>query len=359
MADLSGRTLASRLDGTELIPVLQGADFEKATSGHFGEGFLNRLINGNGLLNERAAGSIADDVYGHDCHYALTQTAAITVSTLSDVADGLPSMMRLSQQQTTSQRMGYAQIIESRNCKGLRGKKATLLGKLRASASQAIRYAILEWTGTADAVVSDVVNDWTNGTFTPGNFFNATTLAVAAVGTITPAANTVTDFALTATLGSTFNNIIVMMWTEAVAAQNVTMDLAWEFVPKERAAGLYPVDPVDPIVNAQKCQRYYLKLVGVNVGDRFVVGFATNTTDLLFAFNHPVPFRVLPTAAFVDMSFTISGSTHKTVTSITSLWTSGVATGVMVVSSGLTSGNPGQIRFTSGSASYMTFDASL
>jgi hypothetical protein len=101
-----------------------------------------------------------------------------------------------------------------------------LLPRIRCSASTPIRYAILGWTGTEDAVTSDVVNSWTNATFTAGNFFNSTTLSVLGVGAVTPSAATWTSLtALTASLGSSFNNIIVMVWTETAQAQNVTLDV--------------------------------------------------------------------------------------------------------------------------------------
>lgn len=220
-------------------------------------GFLNRLINGNGAINQRGATSQADDTYGWDRHYVLTQTAAIGVSSLSDVSNGLPSLMRLTQSQVTAQRMGVAQIVESVNCKDLRGQAVTLLGKLRCSASQAIRYAILEWTGTADAPVSDVVNSWTNGTFTAGQFFNSTTLTVTQVGTITPSAATVTDFLLTTTLGSSVNNVIVLIWTEGTAAQNVTLDVAWEFLKGNNTGKTYPVEVRSRGQEIDLCKRYW------------------------------------------------------------------------------------------------------
>lgn len=220
-------------------------------------GFRNRLINGNGAINQRSATSQADDTYAWDRHYVLTQTGAIGVSTLTDVANGLPSMMRATQSQASAQRMGIAQIIEAANCKDLRGQAVALIGKLRCSSAQAIRYAILEWTGTADSVTSDVVNSWTNATFTAGQFFNSTTLTVTAVGTLTPVANTVTDFLLPATLGSSGNNVIVMIWTEGTAAQNVTLDVAWQFAKGDFTGQTYPIEARSRTEEEILCMRYY------------------------------------------------------------------------------------------------------
>lgn len=195
-------------------------------------GFKNVLINPEGQYNQRAVGSGAatDDTYAHDRHYVLTQSAGITPSTLTDVADGYPYMMRISQANASAQRMGVAQIVESAVGKHFRGKKATLSGTLRFSTAAAVRYAILSWTGTADSVTSDVVNDWTSSTYTAGNFFLASNLTVEAVGTITPSANTLTSFSVTTTgnVSSSMNNLIVFIWTEGTAAQNVTLDFRWQ-----------------------------------------------------------------------------------------------------------------------------------
>ncbi len=78
----------------------------------------NKIINGGGRINQRGATSIGDDTYGHDRHYALVQTGAIAVSTLTAPADGIAAMMRLTQSQATAQRMGYAQIVEAANTYG-------------------------------------------------------------------------------------------------------------------------------------------------------------------------------------------------------------------------------------------------
>lgn len=184
------------------------------------------LLNGHGVINDGAT-SLTDGVTGaHRAWLALTQTAAIGVSTLSDVADGLDKMIRITQSQAAAQRMGHSQIIRADRCKKLRGKRVSFGGVLRYSNAAAVRFAILEWTGTADAATRDVVNDWTSSTYTAGNFFISSNLTVRAVGSLTPGAATLTDFRLTATLGSTFNNLIVFIWTEGTAAQNSTLDFA-------------------------------------------------------------------------------------------------------------------------------------
>lgn len=184
----------------------------------------NFIINPTFSIAQYLPASNADDTYAHDCWYVLTQTNTIAVTQLTDIEDGNPYMARLTQSQASAQRMGYATILESRDCKHLRGQTVNLSMRYRCSSSQAIRFAILEWTGTADSVTSDVVNDWTSGTYTAGNFFLGSNLTVRSVSAATPSAATLTDFTVSVALGSSFNNLIIFMWTEGTAAQNVTLD---------------------------------------------------------------------------------------------------------------------------------------
>jgi len=219
----------------------------------------NPIINGQFWINQRLPSSNADDTYAHDRWYVLTQTGAIAVSTLTDVEDGTPFMARLTQSQVTAQRMGYADIMEGKFCKHLRGKQVTFrFGRSRLSASANVRYAVLEWTGTEDAVTSDVVNNWTSGTYTAGNFFLGSNLTVSGVAQQAMTANTLADgTALTVTLGSSFNNLIVLAWTEGTIAQNGTLDLA----KAQISIGEQPLD--FEVRSFQEelalCQRYYFK----------------------------------------------------------------------------------------------------
>lgn len=278
-------------------------------------GMRDVLINGDGAVNTRLVTgytTVADDVYWCDRHYVLTQTAAITPTILADVANGLPSMMRLSQSQAAAQRMGNAQIVESYVSKRFRGKQATLGGWLRCSSAQAIRYAVLEWTGTADTVTSDVVNSWTNSSFTAGQFFLGANLTVAAVGTITPAANTLTKWSLTANISSSCNNLIVLMWTEGTAAQNVTLDMAWGLVQGDATQETYPYAPRHPQQERTLCQPY-CRPAGVGA-----VGMAFSTTQITLAYLHEA-MRATPSAAVISSSgnsglIRIGGSTETATT---------------------------------------------
>lgn len=220
--------------------------------------FIDRLLNPDGGICQRGFAATADDTYFADRWFILSQTNTVTPSALSLPEDGFPYGVRITQSQAVAQRFGFAQIVEGKNCIDMRGGTGTLAARIRISTSQAIRYAILGWTGTEDAVTSDVVNDWTDSNFTAGGFFNSTTLSVLATGSMTPGANEWTTLDdLVAELGSSFKNLIVMVWTQGTAAQNFTLDFDWVQLEKGSSSSDFARRPFT--LELALCQRYYQK----------------------------------------------------------------------------------------------------
>lgn len=200
--------------GDVTIPSLNGG----ALAGH-----RNKLINGCFSVNTRGSTSVADDVYCLDRWYVLTETGNITVAQLTDPEVGAIHGIRLTQPDASPKRMGFAQIIESKNIRQYASTAMNLSARLRLSTGANIRYAVIEHTGTADVVTSDVVSNWASTTFTPSNFFIAG-INVLSTGTITPGASTWGEVSAWATLSASVKNVIVFIWTESQVAQNVTLD---------------------------------------------------------------------------------------------------------------------------------------
>jgi hypothetical protein len=262
-------------------------------------GFQNRLHNPSGAIYQRPVASTADDAYFADRWYALTQTGAVTPSALTDPEDGHPAGVRITQAQAAAQRFGFAQIIEGKDCKDMRGGSGTLVPRIRISNSQAIRYAILGWTGTEDSVTSDVVNDWTSATYTASNFFLAANVSVLAVGAQTPSANTWTSLdALTATMGSTFNNVIVMVWTEGTSAQNVTLDFDYVQFEAGTAATYFEFRPYG--IELGLCRRYLPAIRSLSTNTSIANGVSSSTTAGFAQVPFRVPARIEPTGISVS-----------------------------------------------------------
>ncbi len=227
LANVSTSTLKGRLTASTGDPedLTLGNGFSSSGTTLSAVGRRNILFNGCFRFNQRAPATNADDTYAHDRWNILTQTGTVAVTSQTLVEDGTPNMMRITQSQASAQCFGFEQIMESSDSYPLRGQAVTLSARVRMSASTTLRYAILEWTGAADTVTSDVVLSWTSGTFTAGNFFLASNLTVTSTGSTALTANTLTDVSLTATLGSSVNNVIVLFWTDSTQAQNVTLDV--------------------------------------------------------------------------------------------------------------------------------------
>ncbi len=321
----------------------------------------NLLINPDGRIDQRnvslMAGDVstADDSYGGpDRWYSLTETAAIGVRTLQDGENGVPYCQRLTQTQASAQRMGRAQIIEGINCRHTRGQAVTLSGRIRCSSSQAIRYAILEWTGAEDTVTSDVVNDWTSGSYTAGGFFLGSNLTVAGVGAITPAANTWTDLtALTATLSGSLKNLIVMIWTEGTAAQNVTLDFRLKLEVGAQATAFVPRSVGEELA---LCLRYFEK--SVPMGRAITQG--PNTSWF-------IPLSSVPNGAiYFQAMFTQRKRVTPTVTTYpfttpanTGRWSNNLGTDYGAGSASVSNGTDGSVQIFNGSGVSLTIGQNL
>jgi len=239
---------------------------------YVGDGSINHLIsgaNGNGgypynhlinggfdfyqrSLTPASLSPYSDDAYCADRWYVLTQTGQIQYArTAGDTNSTWAGQIK--NHQAYAQRMGIAQIVESINSIPLRGNTVRFQFRAKASATVAIRAAILEWTGTADVVTSDVVNDWTS-TPTIGGFFLPASLAIVGVMDATNATTNYQDFVISGPVSVACNNLIVMIWTVPTVVQNTTLDIT--------QSGLYVSDSAvawSPRLITQElalCQRF-------------------------------------------------------------------------------------------------------
>lgn len=218
ISEFSSATVSA---GAGIKTTVAGNAVTVALDGPFG--FRNRVINPSGQINQSGSGTAADGTYWYDQWVVLTQSNPINPYPTSNAENGTPFMMGYQQSNATAQRFGKIQPIESANCIDLRGQAVTLSARLVCSVSTTLRYAIIEWTGTADAITKDVVNDWTNGTFTPGNFFNASNLTIAAIGSAAVTANVGKSIEVTGNISGSMNNLLVFFWTDSAQAQGVNV----------------------------------------------------------------------------------------------------------------------------------------
>lgn len=272
------------------------------------QGTRNLLIDGGfEVWRTQAPGTAtarADDAYGPDVWYVLTQTN--TVTTERGTGDKSRYDCKLTQTQASAQRFGLAQIVENAVAHPMRSRRIYGKARIKCSASQAIRIAILEWTGTADSVTSDVVNDWTNGTFTTGQFFNSTTLTLVGTASVTPSANTWTDIEVSGSVSASANNLIFFIWTEGTAAQNVTLEVC--------AADMYEgtserefEPPIDPYASANRM------IFSIQSASTLLMYRNSSTANLYTRILLPTRMRIAPSSLLTNVA-TYEASSSPTAT---------------------------------------------
>lgn len=242
---------------------------------------------------EIARGS-ADAAYAWDQWYSLVQTAAVGVQRVTGPTNAIYAG-RTVQMQSGAQRFGIAQPVESVHTYPLRGGSTVFQGQVRCSASTTIRYAILAWTGTADAPTKDVVNDWTSNSYAAGGFFLGSGYTVVAVGSTAVTANTWTAFSVTGAMASDANNAIVMVWTEGTQAQGVTLDITMCDLFAGTATRTW--SPRDAACEVEMCRRYLRVYGGIYSVQILATGFADSAT--VWRYGNPdfgLSMRILPSS---------------------------------------------------------------
>ncbi|MBV5268987.1 MAG: hypothetical protein JZU55_02550, partial [Afipia sp.] len=319
----------------------------------------NRIINPSGMIAQAGLASTADGAYtGFDQWIALTQSNPVTPSSLTNVADGVPYMMRITQANASAQRFGIIQWLETANCIDLRGQSVFLTARVRMSASTTLRYAIIEWTGTADTITKDIVNSWTNTTFTVGQFFTSTSTTIVATGSIALTANTLASISLSGTVSSSQNNLAVFFWTDSTQAQNVTLDVSDVDTKRSTVATAYEARSYQE--EMALCLRYYYSIGGASASQRIANGFAFSATVFACFIEMKVRMLKAPTVSSSAASDfgTIIGGSAPTPTAITSAGSTPVAVGFDVTVSGVTAGDGGLLRAANTNAR-LNFDARL
>jgi len=251
----------------------------------------NLWINSDFSINQRGASSVADGAYGFDRTVALCETGSITLSQLAQPTDGIPYAMRITQPDAAPKRVGSLQIVEAENCLAYRGKNLVFAPKVRCSAATTVRVALVAWTGSLDAPTRDVVNGWSSTAYTAGNFFVANTLTIA-TGAAAVAAGEWSDVVVSSSSAggvvapSTLNNLYLVVWTEAVVAQNVTLDLS--VMRAGQGTSLQLWTPPDTQQELARCQRYFQPF-------NYFGGTTSRTNVLDFTVPTGVQMRATPT----------------------------------------------------------------
>ena len=321
----------------------------------------NLAFNSDFAINQRAAGSTADGVYGFDRTVNLCDTGSTTLSQLAQPEDGSAFAMRILQPDASAKRIGFCQIIESKDCISYRGKSLVFSVRVRSSAAVTIRAALVAWTGTQDIPTRDVVNNWASTTYTASNFFVANTTTIATAGSAV-GAGTWTDVTISsASAGgvvapSTMNNLYLVVWTDSAVAQNVTLDATRVRCGLGTSVQLWT--PPNAALELTKCRRYHFRNT-TTTQSLVATGLAFSTTAATYTVHFPTGMRTNPTLSSTNLFPTNgAGGTIAPTGSSVGAGTDSVLVQINVAA-GLTVGQASVLYAGNGTGGFIAFDAEL
>lgn len=267
----------------------------------------NRLDNSSFAVAQRgtSVASLADTGIGLDRWYSLEDGSGNITHAREAGPGGAQYSLMMTVGGGAARRFGCAQIVDAHRSIALRGKQVTFAFKSKIGAGTiAIRYAICERTGTADATGQrDVVNNWSSSTYSAGNFFASSNLTVVQVGSGTITTSWA-QFSVTGTVSASCNNLVVFVWTEGVFGPGTNYSVAEPDLYIGGAARDW--QPVAEATELERCQRQFFQRA-----DR-VLGIASNVNNLYSAGveTFPAPMRAAPNVS--NSSFTANVGNNGT-----------------------------------------------
>jgi len=274
----------------------------------------NRLTNGSFPVQQRITVGTTDNSYGIDRWRLLLEAAsaaAISQEPSDFPTDGAKSAAKLIVGAAPNNKFGVFQVLEFADCADLRGKTVSLQVKIKATAGITdVRMAVLEWTGTANAVSADPISAWnaalTNPTLIASWAYLNTPVSLA------PTTSWATYKIEGIPVGASMNNLAVLIWSDDKTTTTTTDILRITDVQLEEGSICTQVERRPVEQELWDCY-WWLYQWGVT-GLAEPIGIALNATVLT---THgttapPRPMRVQPT--FSSMTFSAVPGTAGTPT---------------------------------------------
>ena len=273
---------------------------------------LNLIDNGSFLINQRygttSTSGIADDTYFSDRWIILTQSNTVTCVNTASASYRGGSYVLLTQDNASAQRAGILQILpwELMNCYSdgpFGGEAIALVLSARlyqnSTGAKDIRMSVLS---SASGPPSDIVNDWTSGTFTTGNFFINTfgmTLIKSqsfSIDDVTITKCTMTMSAAEVAASGTDAYFFVFIHPVDTIAQNDTFGIGDVDLFAGSAARDY--QQKNPGSDMNECQRYLMAYGGDASNSRLGIANYYSDTSALVQFDFSTEMRALPTVTY-------------------------------------------------------------
>jgi hypothetical protein len=319
-------------------------------------GFGNLLINGNfdeGLWQRGTTFTAATNILNSDDTYLMDRWVLLSdgndivdVSRQSTSPPGGAQYFVRSDVQTINKQFGFCQIIDAKKSIPYRGQVVSfsMQAKTSAAAISNIRVGILEWSGDADNVTSDVVSVWAGGGTDPtlgGSWAYKNTPSNL------PLLNGIWEtFTINnVVLGNSLNNLAVFVWVDdPVIAINDIVDIGTiQLVPGKTAPAFVPFDPDIDLTRSL----YFGEVIKATSAFQFIAAAQAQAGTQCEGGLSFIAKRVPPqisVSAITDLKAT--GATGNTLTPTVLLITRishKTATLRVTVASGLASGNASQI----------------
>ncbi|TXH16816.1 MAG: hypothetical protein E6R03_04915 [Hyphomicrobiaceae bacterium] len=309
--------------------------------------------------------SITDGAYtGPACWYFLQSGTNNTISAGTGLGKSSHSLI-ITNAAGANRRVGPSQIIEYYDVVPLRGQTVTFQMAWKRSSTGNVRAAVLEWTGTANAPTKDIVNNWSSTTYTGGNFFISTNYNVLAVSSPVSVGTSATNVSVTATIGSSANNIVCFMWTDDEYADGDTVEFSEAQLPTSSSGLTFQAQPLErEIINCGYLSRMFTSN-GTNTDIIIGYGWAVSSTSAVIQIPLGHPIRTTPTLTFTASDWQLADSigARQDVTGI-SITTAVCNTQFMLfmvvtVASGLTTGRPYSLLADTTSGRKFILDAEM
>ena len=261
----------------------------------------NLIINGDFSVAQRGTSftsetwrTNADDSYLLDRWLLLSDGNDIVDVTQISGAFSRSRYALQAEVETANKKFGFCQIIEANMCIPLRGQKISISFAAKTVPDKLIenvRIAVLEWTGTADTVTSDVVSAWNAEGMNPTWATNWTALNTPANLALTTSEQTFKVENLT--VGASCNNLAVFVWVDDTdAAVDDILQLGEVQVVRGSVAPEFTSHKIND--ELLMCGRYGRPLCATQY-DRFGAAVAISTTAAKFFVGINPPMRTTPT----------------------------------------------------------------
>jgi hypothetical protein len=298
-------------------------------------GFKNRIINGNGIIYQRASAAALSTTASYvscDRWFALQETAAASTFGISPtgLGVGFAQQMALNRNNGSSGtgRISAGQIIESYNLLDLQGKTVTFSFTARAggnfsATSSSIQVQVYSGTTADQGLTSLQSGSWAGLT--------------AIVDTTQVITTTNTTYSFTASVPSGCKELAVFLRFTPTGTANADDTLYFTNVQIESGSQATPFDYRPYGTELNLCYRYCL--VDTNLSSpyrHFGTGYQASTFNANIDRQLPVPMRITPTVtASTQTGFIVDTNAGSATTAVVD---SGYSSNVIVRLSVTTSG---------------------